>query len=64
MACPTGKHRFHTEHLAQVALVEAVMKHNRGNAKRRECRHYHCKQCNGWHLTSRPALRPVTAPKR
>jgi hypothetical protein len=60
MACPTGKHRFATEHLAQVALVEAVMKANRGNQKRRECRHYHCDRCRGWHLTSRPVLKPIT----
>lgn len=64
MACPTGKHRFGTEHAARIALVEAVLKANRGNSKRKECRHYSCDRCRGWHLTSRPALRPVGPPKR
>jgi len=53
--CPkNGKVRWPTEHAAQVALVGAVMKANRGNQKRRECRYYECSVCRGWHLTSQP----------
>lgn len=48
-----SKFRYASEHDAQVALVGAVIKHNRGKAKRRECRHYACPRCGGWHLTSR-----------
>lgn len=50
--CPSGKARFATEHDAQVALVGAVLRKNRGANQRRECRHYLCPMCDGWHLTS------------
>jgi hypothetical protein len=26
--------------------------------RRRECRHYRCPECKGWHLTSVPAWEP------
>ena len=26
--------------------------------RRRECRHYRCPECKGWHLTSMPAWEP------
>lgn len=51
--CPIcHKVRFDDEHAAQVALVGAVIKRNRGKAQRRERRHYPCPAGNGWHLTS------------
>jgi hypothetical protein len=37
------------------ALVEAVLRRNRGAPARQEVRVYACAECNGWHLTSRPA---------
>lgn len=60
--CPaTGKVRFHTEHAAQVALVGAIVRRNAGRGQRRECRHYQCPVCHGWHLTSKPK-RPEDTP--
>lgn len=41
---------FWTERAAQLALVEAVLKKNRGANQRRESRYYNCG--NHWHLTS------------
>jgi hypothetical protein len=38
---------------ARMAIVDAVLKANRGNRKRRECRCYRCPKCGAWHLTSR-----------
>lgn len=46
------KVRFADEHAAQVALVGAVIKRNRGANQRRERRYYACPAGNGWHLTS------------
>ena len=45
---------YPTEHAAQVALVGAVVKRNRGSVRRRESRTYQCPQCGGFHLTSKP----------
>jgi hypothetical protein len=49
-----GKRRFPTHEQAQMALVEAILRRNRGSPNRSECRLYHCPLCKGWHLTSRP----------
>lgn len=47
-----GKTIFWTERAAQLALVEAVVKFNRGRNQRRERRHYKCEHGEHWHLTS------------
>lgn len=47
-----GKYPYLTEHDAQVALVGAVVRRNLG-APRYERRHYHCRHCDAWHLTSK-----------
>ena len=52
MACT--KKRFPTEKEAKYALVDVMIKHNRGQNKRKECRYYRCANCHGWHLTSQP----------
>lgn len=49
----TGKVRYPNERAAQVALVDAILKRNRGRSDRREARHYPCGICGGWHLTSK-----------
>lgn len=56
--CVTGKHRYRTERLAQLVLIEATLRANRGAPSRQEVRHYECEKCQGWHLTSQ--LRPTT----
>lgn len=50
--CPTGKHKYATEHEARVELVGMVVARNRGKVQRRERRVYRCPACGGWHATS------------
>jgi len=58
--CPVGgKRRFRDETEAVEALHRAVAAPARGLAnrertttRRRECRAYPCRVCQGWHLTS------------
>jgi hypothetical protein len=55
--CPTpGKHRFRDELAARAALVDVVMRRNRGRQGHDERRIYECR-CGGWHLTSKPRRR-------
>lgn len=56
-----GKRRFSTEREARAELVGAIIKRNRGNQKRAECRVYLCDRCDGWHLTSKPKWEPKGA---
>lgn len=55
MSCPTGKVRYATEQYARAQLVGAIIRRNRGNAKRQEQRVYPCPVCHGFHLTSKPS---------
>lgn len=59
-ACPSGKTILLTEKEAQAELVGTIVRRNRGNQKRKECRWYHCPLCGFYHLTSKPL---VTHPK-
>lgn len=56
--CVTGKRIIPTAKEAQAELVGTIIRANRGNAKRRECRAYQCPECGFWHLTSQPAPPP------
>ncbi|WP_309049048.1 hypothetical protein [Streptomyces sp.] len=49
--CPTGKRRYRDRIGAKYAL--AVLKES-ASWRRQETRAYHCRACNGWHLTSKP----------
>lgn len=49
--CPTGKRRYYDELRARIVLAR-IQRSN--NPNRQEKRTYHCRQCRGWHLTSRP----------
>lgn len=55
LPCPTGKRKL-DKHEAKVALVGAVVAHNRGDNHRQERRAYECPLCGWWHLTSRPRM--------
>lgn len=52
--CPSGKQILYTEREAQTELVGALVRKNRGNNRRKECRWYHCPLCGYYHLTSKP----------
>ena len=52
--CPSGKMILRTEKEAQTELVGALVRKNRGNNRRKECRWYHCPLCGFYHLTSKP----------
>jgi hypothetical protein len=53
MSCRTGKRRFRDELAAKFALMKAG---NSRQPRRRECRYYYCKFCEGYHLTSQIKL--------
>jgi len=53
-SCPTGKRMIPTEQEARAELVGTVIRKNRGNQNRQECRWYLCPLCDTWHLTSKP----------
>ncbi|ROQ69199.1 hypothetical protein EDD93_3696 [Streptomyces sp. 840.1] len=56
MSCPTGKIRYRDRLAAAIALAST----SRSTASRREeARTYRCRQCRGWHLTSKPAEEPT-----
>lgn len=59
--CPSGKQILRTEREAQTELVGAMVRKNRGNNRRKECRWYHCPLCGFYHLTSKP-LQPKGKP--
>lgn len=53
--CKSGKIRYATKLDAQLALVDTILRANRGKTKRQECRFYRCPLCRGgYHLTSKP----------
>ena len=52
--CPSGKTILLTEKDAQTELVGTLVRKNRGNNRRKECRWYHCPLCGYYHLTSKP----------
>lgn len=52
--CPSGKQILYTEKEAQTELVGALVRKNRGNNRRKECRWYQCPLCGFYHLTSQP----------
>jgi hypothetical protein len=52
--CPSGKTILRTEKEAQTELVGTLVRKNRGNNRRKECRWYHCNLCGFYHLTSKP----------
>lgn len=59
----TSKVRFPDSRAAVEALHRAkTMQYfadlDATTTRRRECRHYRCQECKGWHLTSRPAWEP------
>ena len=57
--CKSGKIRYATELDAKLALVDTILRANRGKSKRQECRYYECRLCGGgYHLTSKPLQRP------
>lgn len=57
--CPGGGKRcIPTEREAKAELVGAIIKANKGSARRKECRYYLCGTCNTYHLTSMPAPPP------
>ena len=47
----TGKRKFYKERDAKTALGKTGKTKDRRHL-RRECRHYYCPDCGGWHLTS------------
>lgn len=51
---PTGKVRYRTRAAALIGLGETQQAAEEGDHRRREERAYHCKQCDGFHLTSKP----------
>lgn len=68
----TNKHRFRTERAANNALRQAedarlVASYFGAETNRQEKRAYHCKACDGWHLTSKgkhvepPGVQGLTA---
>ena len=62
--CPsTGKVRYREPRDAKFALRHAERDRSRARLNEKACSHheidsYNCSDCDGWHLTSRPA-RPV-----
>jgi hypothetical protein len=59
----TGKVRFPDSRAAVAALHRAktfqyFAEVDSTPTRRRECRHYRCGECKGWHLTSLPAWEP------
>lgn len=63
---PAGKVRYPDGRAAIEALhLAATSRHFAAldglSTRRRECRHYRCLLCKGWHLTSRPASLPAQA---
>ncbi len=57
-SCPTGKVRFKDHDHAVTALHKAANYRkdaavHEGYTKRNECRTYKCKECKGFHLTSK-----------
>lgn len=50
MSCT--KKRYPTEREARMALLDAIIRFNRGQCHRKETRVYLCHPCHGWHLTS------------
>lgn len=50
-----GKVVLFTEAEARAELVDTILRANRGNARRKECRFYPCETCGFFHLTSQPA---------
>ena len=56
------KTRYPTDKAAADALLSTKIAASlRGKKKRRECRHYSCPACGGWHLTSKPLFGRVAA---
>lgn len=61
----TGKVRFPDSRAAVEALHRAKTAQyfaalDSTMTRRRECRHYRCAECKGWHLTSQPAWESST----
>jgi hypothetical protein len=59
----TGKVRFPDSRAAVEALhraktIQYFAELDSTPTRRRECRHYRCRECKGWHLTSTPAWEP------
>lgn len=52
--CPTGKHRYPSQHAATQGLASARIRASLGHTNRQEDRSYECGRCGGWHLTSKP----------
>lgn len=59
--CPTPHKRKFTQRQAQLALIEATLRHNRGRRPDVERRAYECPCGRHWHLTSKP-YRPSPRP--
>lgn len=50
-----GKTRYPNLDAAETALLKCrIRRELRNSSRRRETRAYPCKQCAGWHLTSKP----------
>jgi hypothetical protein len=63
--CSTGKLRYETGYMAQLALDIVHAARVRHAAERVECRIYPCQTCSGWHLTSQVLKTdPKNAPSR
>ncbi|VEG47795.1 Uncharacterised protein [Mycolicibacterium chitae] len=65
--CPTGKIRFPDHTAAVHALHSAATQRNFAEqdgtvTNRREVRSYSCKECKGWHVTSKPMRQTRPAP--
>lgn len=64
-SCATGKLRYGTGYMAQLALDSARALREKQHNPHVECRIYKCQQCGGWHLTSQPLkTEPVNTPPK
>lgn len=54
--CPTGKHQYPTEEVADVAAAKVTRSNLRRPREdgRTACRSYRCEDCGQWHVTSTP----------
>lgn len=53
--CETGKIRYGSQREANKALTKLLrFRAVQGRTERLEQRSYHCRPCDGWHLTSMP----------
>ena len=53
---PDGRAAVEALHRAKTAQYFSAL--DSTMTRRRECRHYRCPECKGWHLTSTPAWEP------